>query len=123
MGRSLNLLFGYIVTGGFAAVIDLSLFGLLASAHWPTVAAASTSFSVALLANYVLSSIFVFRCPLSWRTFLRFVTAAVMGFCINVTITWIGADMLSFSPLVAKTCGIGIALGFNFLASKHWAFR
>ena len=113
--------FGYGMTGGMAAGIDLGLFLVFEGSGMPVVLAATASFLVAAVFNFTSSSLLVFRTPLSWSRFARFVSVATVGLTINVSITWLIYQLLPI-PAVAKSIGIGVAFAFNFVAHSLLVF-
>jgi putative flippase GtrA len=137
-------LFRYILTGGTAAVVDLTVFTVLHMVGLPIGLAASCSFCVAAVVNYALCSIFVFGHALSLRQLSLFVVVALVGMGINVGVTvtanqmipfgqflsragalvGMGGDVLKpFAATLAKVCGIGVAFLFNFYLNSTVVFR
>ncbi len=106
---------GYGLTGGLAAVIDLGLFLVFESRGLAVALAASASFLIAAVFNFISSSLLVFATPVTGRRFLRFVSVASVGLMINVGVTWLVYDLLT-QPAAAKAIGIGIAFVFNYFA-------
>lgn len=119
----LTKLWRYFLTGGVAALIDLGLFLLLISSLLPIEAAAVGSFLVAALANYVLTSRFVFGFGLSSRRFFSFLGAAACGLLVNVGVTLAGASLLGMSLWAAKLLGIASAFFANFALNIGIVFR
>ena len=115
---------GYLVVGGLAAVVDIGLFHLLAP-HMPgLVLPAVTSFIVAAVVNYTLSSLWVYR--RQWRSLRRaamFLLFASVGLCINASATWWLGSTLPIVPTLAKIGGVAIAFVANFLMNTFIVFR
>ena len=120
---TLGKLLRYTVTGGSAAVIDLGAFALLYPAVLPLPLAATASFLLAAVENYVFSSCFVYKQPLSIRRFGAFLLIASMGLAVNVGMTFAAAALLGLPPLIAKTIGIGVAFLINFSLNTSIVFR
>ena len=118
-----RLFFGYVLTGGSAAVIDLGGFALLHAAELIVPAAAAVSFLVAALENYVLTSRFVYKQPLSAGRLGVFLLVAFGGFIVNVGVTTAAAYVFGAPPVLAKLIGIGVAFGLNFLLNTVVVFR
>lgn len=113
----------YLVTGGLAAIIDVSVFSYLNSLQFTVLAAATIGFIVACLFNYISTSIFVFAA--NWRSATRalsFLAAALVGLSINVSITSCLAAY-GIWPVLAKIVGIGIAFIANFSMNSLIVFR
>lgn len=115
-------LFGYILSGGSAAVIDLGVMLALIAGGSSVPVAAVVSFAVAAVWNYMISARFVFRQPHSRNSFLAFLGFAILGAVINVGITTLAAAG-GLSPAIAKVIGIGIAFFFNFAVNRWIVFR
>lgn len=134
----------YVLTGGTAALVDLSVFTALHLAGASVPLAASLSFIVAAVVNYTLCSIFVFGHPLSLRQLGLFVAVALLGMAINVGVTLAAVAVLPFGAMLAwaervaglpsgllapyaatcgKVCGIGVAFLFNFYLNSTVVFR
>jgi putative flippase GtrA len=114
----------YFVTGGIAAVVDVTGFHLLAQ-HMPGVLApAVASFLLAAVVNYTLTSAWVFGSD--WRSLRRaamFLAFATVGLAINAGVTWSVATLLGVPPTLAKIVGIGVAFSANFLMNALIVFR
>lgn len=113
----------YLITGGFAAIIDVSVFSYFNSLQFGVLAAATIGFVVACLFNYIASSIFVFAA--NWRSATRalsFLAAALIGLSINVSITFY-LSAYGLWPVLAKIIGIGIAFIANFSMNSLIVFR
>lgn len=121
--ESLGRFVRYIISGGTAAVVDLSIFALLHRAGVPIPVAATCSFGVAALVNYTIASIFVFKKPLSFRGFGVFFSVALVGMAINVGITVAGSALTPVGPIVSKIAGIGTAFLLNFWLNSAFVFR
>jgi len=115
---------GYLVVGGFAAVVDIGLFHLLAQRVQGLLLPAVASFMVAAVINYSLSSLWVYR--RQWRSLKRaalFMLFASVGLCINAGATWWLGSALPIAPTLAKIGGVAIAFGANFLMNTFIVFR
>jgi putative flippase GtrA len=120
--QTLRTLFRYILTGGSAAVVDVSVFAALHRAGVPIAVAATCSFCVAAMVNYTLTSIFVFRKPLSPRGFVMFFGVALLGMSINVGVTVAGSALTPLGPILSKVAGIGTAFLLNFWLNSTFVF-
>jgi putative flippase GtrA len=120
---TLGKLLRYAVTGGSAAVIDLGTFALLYPAGLPLPVAATASFMLAAVENYLFTSYFVYKQPLSIRRFGAFLLTASIGLAVNVGMTSVVATFCGFPPLIAKITGIGVAFLLNFSLNTLIVFR
>jgi putative flippase GtrA len=116
-------LFRYFLTAGAAAIVDVGGFALLCLTPLPMVASATTSFCVAAVANYLLSSRFAFQAVPTLRGFGVFLLAAVGGLLVNVSVTLLGAKYLALAPVAAKIVGVGTAFLVNFWINLRVVFR
>jgi len=116
-------LFRYFLTAGTASIVDVGGFALLCLIPLPIAAAAVTSFLVAAVVNYLLSSRLAFDAVPSLRGFGVFLLAALGGLLVNVSMTLIGTTYLSLMPVVAKIIGVGTAFLVNFWVNLRVVFR
>jgi putative flippase GtrA len=121
--EALHRLGRYVFTGGAAAVTDLGAFALLHPAVLSIPAAATCAFTLAALLNYTLTSLFVFRHPLSLKRLGLFVLVSLAGLTVNVGVTVVGAMALDLPAVAAKTAGIGSAFLVNFWLNSVIVFR
>jgi putative flippase GtrA len=113
----------YFLTGGAAAIVDAGGFWLLLHIGLPPFAAAVTSFTIAAIVNYTLSSLFAFGHELSFQKFVAFLLFALLGLAINVTVTLLAIHLLPIPPILCKIIGIGVAFVANFLVNALLVFR
>lgn len=116
-------LFRYAFTGGLAAIVDAGGFALLVMAKFAVAPAAVTSFCVAAVVNYRLTSRLVFRQDATGRGFALFLLAALVGLLVNVSVTLATIAALGLPPLAAKIVGIGTAFLLNFALNVGVVFR
>lgn len=112
----------YIVTGGLAAVVDVTGFYLFISASFPVFLAAAMSFFVAAVVNYNLTARFVFGADAGGRRFFAFLVGALIGLGINVSVTVALTTVVMMPPVLAKIGGIGVAFVLNFLINSYFVF-
>lgn len=123
MRELLVKLLRYGLTGGAAAIVDIGGFVLLRRSGWSVLLAGVTSFCLAAVVNYLLSSHFVFSRAASVRRFGLFFMAALLGLTINVGVTLSGTYLLGMVPLAAKIAGIALAFLINFAVNVRFVFR
>lgn len=117
-------LYQYILAGGTAACIDLSVLYFLHTffaIHFYI--AATVSFILATLVNYILCVTIVFKHQKNtyqalWQVF--FVSS--VGFCIHhsLLITLVESNIMP--RLLCKITAMGTVFLWNFLIRKHWVF-
>lgn len=113
----------YSFTAGFAALVDLGGFWALQTMAWQLEIAAATSFLIATVVNYALSARYVFKAPVNFSGYVRFLSAALLGFVVNVGVTTLMARAVGLPPIVAKLIGIGLAFFVNFALNAAFVFR
>lgn len=120
-------LYQYIVVGGIAAIVDISLFLLLRQylfLHYLILA--TFSFIVATLVNYALCNYVVFKQQHARSTQARFALTYLVsgvGLTIHHTCLFFAFEFLSFPIVVSKIFAMGAAFGWNFLSRKHFVFK
>lgn len=113
----------YLLTGGSAAVVDVCVFAALIRAGSPVVVAATASFLVGSVVNYLLASRFVFPHARSLRRYLMFLAGASAGLVVNVALTSFLVTHTPLVPVAAKIVSIGVAFVFNFAINALVVFR
>lgn len=113
----------YFVTGGLAAIVDAGGFALLLWADLTIWLAATVSFLLAAVVNYLTTAAFVFRQPPTLRHFFLFLATASVGLLFNVSITLAAAHFLAIPAVLAKIVGIGCAFVLNFGLNVILVFR
>ena len=109
------------LVGVVATVIDFGVLVLLK--EWLNVdvlVASAASFSVSVIANYILSMLFVFQSAQKNKVkeFLIFVVLSVGGLLINQLIMWIGTEFMSAYYLLVKVFATIFVPIYNFVTRK-----
>ena len=122
MSSLLKQILRFGVVGGLAFLIDYSvLWALVDLLGVNYLAASALSFSISVIFNYILSSIWVFDCSGNENQlgkFLVFVVLSVIGLMLNLAIMWITVDVLGIHYLVAKIGSTAIVMVYNFVTRK-----
>ena len=113
----------YLLTGGSAAVVDIGVFAAELRAGLPLIPAATLSFLVATVVNYLLASRFVFHRAATVRRYFVFLAAASLGLVINVALTTVLVAHTPLPPIPAKIISIGVTFVFNFAVNALLVFR
>ena len=121
--------FRYIVSGGIAAIVDISVYLLLKrDAGWHYLAAHTVSFGLGTAVIYVLSTHWIFAnrnvAKRSTEVLIFFGIGVgglvISGAAIYVGVEWLGLDKpIPFEKLLA----IGCHFVWNFSARKLFLFR
>jgi putative flippase GtrA len=117
----------YLLVGGTAALLDWSLFWVLAvlvGIHY--LWAAFLSFVAATFLNYVLSILHVFESEVRFsrnhELALVFLVSAI-GLAINQFAMLVLVGYLGFNLLLSKIAASGIVFGWNYAARAHFVFK
>lgn len=113
----------YFLTGGIAAIVDVGVFINLLKFDFNIAFAACSSFLLAAIANYHLTSRFVFKTQLNHARFAKFFAFALIGLSINVGATLFLAKTLGLTAFLSKAGGIGIAFLANFALNAGFVFN
>jgi putative flippase GtrA len=115
-----------LVASGLAAALDTGLLVLLVeAAGWQPLAAATVSYLLGGVLQYVLCAVWVFpAAPQSAA--LGFTTFTVLSL-VGLGITWVTIALLHdaahLNYAVAKVPALGLAFTWNFLSRKYLVFR
>jgi len=113
----------YFFTGGAAAMVDAGGFALLHEFEVVPLIAAVSSFVVAAMVNFLLTSRFVFRQRATGRKFTLFFITAIFGLAVNVGVTMYTIMHIYIDPRLAKIVGISVAFFLNFTLNNCIVFR
>lgn len=122
------LRFGLVGAVGFA--VDGGLLQLLVSlGDWGPIAARAVSFPAAVLATWWLNRSITFRGQDSGgllASLARYLAVSLLGTSVNFGIysgLVLSSDTMAAQPIVPFAIASAVALVFNYLGSKHFAFR
>jgi len=109
------------IVGVIATLIDLAVLMVLKEFMKVDVLAASAvAFSVSVIANYILSMLFVFesRGNSKVKEFLVFVVLSIGGLLFNQLIMWIGTEIMTAYYLWVKAFALVFVPIYNFITRK-----
>ena len=122
------LRFGLVGVVGFA--VDGGLLQLLVGVGgWGPIVARAVSFPAAVLATWWLNRHVTFRgrdAGPAWASLARYVAVSIVGTSVNFgvyTSLVLGSAAMAAQPIVPFAIASVAALVFNYLGSKHFAFR
>lgn len=127
MKKLLEQIIKFGIVGIIAFVIDYAvLFGLVEFFHMDSIAAATISFTVSVIFNYLASMKYVFvgRADQSRRQqFIIFVVLSVIGLGINDGIMWVLNQFLeamipAYYYLFSKIVATAVVMVWNFVSRK-----
>lgn len=116
----------FCVVGTVGTAIDFGLLYILVefSNIWYLLAA-TISFIVAVINNYIFNKIWTFENKDSnfLKQFVQFLVVSVVGLGLNVLILYILVEFAGIWYILAKVLATGVVLIWNFFANKYWTFR
>ena len=115
-----------LVVSVVAAALDVLLYALLVKhAGWPPVAAATLSYILGGVVQYVLCSCWVFpTAPQNAVTgFTAFTLLSLVGLAITDGVIWVLNGRCAVNYLWAKGAALALAFVWNFSSRKYLLFR
>ena len=109
------------IVGVIATLIDLAVLMLLKEfMHVDVLVASAVAFSVSVIANYILSMIFVFKGSENSKVkeFIVFVALSIGGLLLNQFIMWIGTEIMTSYYLWVKAFALVFVPIYNFITRK-----
>ncbi len=109
------------IVGVIATLIDLAVLMVLKEfMHVDVLAASAVAFSVSVIANYILSMLFVFksRGNSKVKEFLVFVILSIGGLLLNQFIMWLGTEIMTAYYLWVKAFALVFVPIYNFVTRK-----
>ena len=109
------------IVGVIATLIDLAVLMVLKEfMNVDVLAASAVAFSVSVIANYILSMLFVFesRGNSKVKEFLVFVVLSIGGLLLNQFIMWIGTEIMTAYYLWVKAFALVFVPIYNFITRK-----
>jgi len=116
----------FCVVGTIGTAIDFGLLYLLVeSAHIWYLLAATISFIVAVINNYIFNKFWTFedRDKDFLRQFGQFLVVSIIGLGLNVLILYVLVEFAGMWYILAKVLATGVVLIWNFFANKYWTFK
>lgn len=115
-------LFRYILVAGVGLVVDVAgLVFLKEVAGWHYLEAATASFVAALVVNYALSTLWIFktsRFSSRWHDFGLYALIGVVGLGLNDLLLWVFTGGFGWYYLVSKAVATVMVFGWNFAGRK-----
>ena len=109
------------IVGVIATLIDLAVLMLLKEfMHVDVLVASAVAFSVSVIANYILSMLFVFKGSENSKVkeFIVFVALSIGGLLLNQFIMWIGTEIMTAYYLWVKAFALVFVPIYNFVTRK-----
>lgn len=129
-GSLIGQVLRYLVTGGFAFIVDFGLFALcLYIFEWHYLLANLVGLVAGLVLNYTLSIVWVFTaCKRTLEKkkvaeFTLFALVGIAGVGINQVLMYLMVGILDLNEMVSKMIAAILVLLWNFGARKLMLFR
>ena len=109
------------IVGVIATLIDLAVLMVLKEIlDVDVLYASAVAFSVSVIANYILSMLFVFESSGNSKVkeFLVFVVLSIGGLLLNQFIMWIGIEIMTAYYLWVKAFALVFVPIYNFITRK-----
>ena len=109
------------IVGLIATLIDLAvLMALKEFLYVDVLVASAAAFSVSVIANYILSMLFVFKGGKNSKSkeFIIFVALSIGGLLLNQFIMWIGTEIMTAYYLWVKVFALVFVPIYNFITRK-----
>ena len=109
------------IVGVIATAIDVGVLALLKeAAHMEVLVASALSFTVAVVVNYILSMLWVFKSKgeSKAKEFVIFVLLSVGGLLITQLVMWLGTEFAEIYYLAVKIFAIIFESTYNFITRK-----
>ena len=109
------------IVGVIATLIDLAVLMVLKEyLNIDVLVASAAAFSVSVIANYILSMLFVFKGGKNSKSkeFLIFVSLSIGGLLLNQFIMWIGTEIMTAYYLWVKVFALVFVPIYNFVTRK-----
>ena len=109
------------IVGVIATLIDLAVLMVLKEIlDVDVLAASAVAFSVSVIANYILSMLFVFKGSENSKVkeFIVFVALSIGGLLLNQFIMWLGTEIMTAYYIWAKVFALVFVPIYNFVTRK-----
>ena len=121
MKKLIMQLIRFGIVGVIATAIDVGVLALLKeAAHMEVLIASALSFTAAVVVNYILSMLWVFKSKGESRAkeFVIFVLLSVGGLLITQIVMWLGTELAEIYYLAVKIFAIIFESTYNFITRK-----
>jgi putative flippase GtrA len=124
-----TLLAGFLSVGGLGFLLDVSVFQALFMVGYGPIASRFVSAGAAITLTWYLNRRHVFRTAQTSRSgpeYARYLVIQSAGLVVNLGIYLAllnSVQALREVPVIALCGGALVAITFNFLGARYWAFR
>jgi putative flippase GtrA len=114
------------IVGAIGTIVDITILVFLKEVVGLNVYVANSfSFTLAVLNNYTLNSLWTFADQEKEhrRQLLQFFIVSAVGLALSQALLFFFHDVMHLHYLIAKCLGILIVLFWNFFANRFWTFK
>lgn len=113
----------FLVVGGTAFLIDFGTLWLLTEAAGINYLLSNViSFTISVVYNYLLSTLWVFGCSKTKsKSFeaIVFIVLSIIGLGINQLLMYVAVELFYLNYLLSKIGATGVVMVFNFITRKR----
>lgn len=116
----------YCIVGVSGTIIDvLSLYIFVEYFKIPLIPAATLSFILAVINNFLLNKIWTFQNKSKnyKKLFIKFLFISIIGLGINNSLLYLFTNIFGIWYIFSKLLTSGFVLSWNFLANNFWTFK
>lgn len=122
-----HLLVRYVISGGTATVVNLSLFFILNHVyHIYYIIASVVAFSVGFLVSLILQKFWTFQ-DRSLHQFhyqvVKYLLTSLFGLSIDIIVLYICVEYFGFYAFAGQIMAGAVSACFTFFLSRHFVFR
>ena len=111
----------FLVVGGGCFVFEYALlYSLTEYGHISYLISAAVAFTLSLIINYILCSVFVFRAGNRGRKeIFLFAVTSLAGLGINQVTMWFFVEIIGLWYMFAKVIASGLVMVWNYLTKRY----
>ncbi|MDO5544310.1 MAG: GtrA family protein [Eubacteriales bacterium] len=122
LDKSMQSLFGYLVVGGLATIVEWAGFWLFSEKMGIAYLLATTfAFAISTFANWLFGRLLVFRGKQAQsllREILSVYLASVVGLLLNLLIMFLLVQLFGVEKMIAKMAATVLVFAYNYLVRK-----
>jgi len=116
----------YLLVGGTAAVVDISLFSIFAGYFgWPWVPVSIVAFILSTLVNYFLSIQFVFESGTRHKKYVEVLGVFIvssLALIANQSALYFAIEILKWNLIISKLIATGVVFLWNYYGRSKFIF-
>lgn len=120
--KNYNQIVIYIVVGVFCACLDIGVMQFLIFLNVNYILAATISFFISFLINYISHTSFTFKSIVTPNSFIKFSSIVCLNYVITIGMIYAAFSTIG-SALFGKVISLPVIAINGFVLSKYWAFR